>query len=58
MLGHCAKKQRTLEQMFEEDLFKIGFNQGEKYEDTNLKILYKTFLKKDDARLISPMEQR
>ena len=58
VLVHSSKKMRVVEQMFEEDLIKIGFNFGEMYTDTNLKILYKTFLKKDDPRLISPMDQR
>jgi hypothetical protein len=45
-----------IENMFEEDLMKKGFNKGEAFEDTNLKIVFKTFLKKDDARLASPLE--
>jgi len=56
VLTTCARKQRMIENMFEEDLMKKGFNKGEAFEATNLKIIFKTFLKKDDARLASPLE--
>lgn len=59
VLSHTAKKARTAEAMFEDQLaMDHGFNQGEMFNDTNIRVIYKTFLKQNDPRLISPMEQR
>lgn len=59
VLNHTAKKAKTAETMFEDQLgMDHGFNQGEMYNDTNIRVIYKTFLKQNDPRLISPMEQR
>lgn len=53
VLSHTAKKARTMEQMFEDQLLGVGFNQGEMYKDTNIQIIYKTFLKPNDQRLLA-----
>lgn len=57
VLAVSAKKSKLAEQLFEEELLGHGFNSGEKFEDTNLKIIYKTFLKQNDPRLLSPTSQ-
>lgn len=54
VLSVSAKKSKLAETLFEEELLGHGFNSGEKFEDTNLKIIYKTFLKQNDPRLLSP----
>jgi len=59
VLSHTAKKAKVAEGMFEDQLsMDHGFNQGEMFNDTNIRIIYKTFLKQNDPRLMSPMEQR
>ena len=58
VLAVTAKKSRATEQLFEEQLATYNYNQGEMYLDTNLRIIYKTFLKPNDPRLISPLENR
>ena len=56
VLAVTSKKNRAAETLFEEQLGGFNFNQGEMYLDTNLRIIYKTFLKPNDPRLISPLD--
>lgn len=59
VLSHTAKKAGTAMQMFEDQLASDhGFNLGESYNDTNIRIIYKTFLKQNDPRLVSPLEKK
>jgi len=52
VLGMTERKQQKLDKMFEEHCIKeLGYQLGEQYEDQNMKVTFKTFLKADDPRL-------
>ena len=52
MIGMTQKRSQHLDAKFEERCIKdLGYDLGEQYEDLNLRITFKTFLKKEDPRL-------
>ena len=52
-LGITAIKQRYLDSSFERHLVEAeGYELGEQFEDQNMRVTFKTFLKHDDARLL------
>lgn len=52
VLGLSSHKQRQIDNAFEEQCIReMGFERGEQYEDQNMRIIFKTFLKADDPRL-------
>ena len=52
VLGMTERKQKQLDQLFEERCIeKEGYELGEQYEDQNMRVTFKTFLKADDPRL-------
>lgn len=52
VLGMTQRKQRQLDQAFEELCIKeLGYQLGEQYEDQNMRVTFKTFLKHEDPRL-------
>ena len=52
VLGMTSLKQKQLDSRFEEHCIKeLGYELGEQFEDQNMRVTFKTFLKQDDARL-------
>jgi len=52
VLGMTERRQRQLDSKFEEHCVKeLGYELGEQYEDPNLRVTFKTFLKHADPRL-------
>ena len=52
-LGLTAIKQKYLDNTFEKYLVdKFGFELGEQFDDQNMRVTFKTFLKKEDFRLL------
>lgn len=52
VLGMTERKQKMLDEKFEEHCIKeLGYQLGEQYEDQNMRVTFKTFLKADDPRL-------
>ena len=52
VLGMTSLKQKQLDAKFEEQCIKeLGYELGEQFEDQNMRVTFKTFLKQDDARL-------
>ena len=52
ILGMTERKQKQLDTWFEERLISNqGFELGEQYEDQNMRVTFKTFLKSEDPRL-------
>lgn len=51
-LGLSALKQKAIDTLFEKNCIdKLGYQLGEQYEDQNMRVTFKTFLKQDDPRL-------
>ena len=52
ILGTSSIKQKQLDARFEEHCIKeLGFELGEQYEDQNMRVTFKTFLKHEDPRM-------
>lgn len=52
VLGMTSTKQKQLDNKFEEHCIReLGYQLGEQYEDQNMRVTFKTFLKADDPRL-------
>lgn len=52
VLGMTSLRQKQLDAKFEEHCIKeLGYELGEQFEDQNMRVTFKTFLKADDARL-------
>ena len=53
ILGATAAKQKILEDQFDRQVDEtLGWKSGDQYEDPNVRITFKTFLLKNDKRLI------
>lgn len=51
-LGVTSMKQKAIDQKFETHCIQeLGYELGEQYEDQNMRVTFKTFLKADDPRL-------
>ncbi len=51
-LGLSAIKQKQMDTLFEQNCIgKLGYELGEQYEDQNMRVTFKTFLKHEDQRL-------
>lgn len=51
-LGLTSVKQRYIDAAFEKQCIdKLGYELGEQFEDHNMRVTFKTFLKHDDYRL-------
>mmetsp|Transcript_29792 Transcript_29792/g.36974 ORF Transcript_29792/g.36974 Transcript_29792/m.36974 type:complete len:88 (+) Transcript_29792:2304-2567(+) len=51
-VGITALKQKNLDAAFERQCIEsFGYELGEQFEDQNMRVTYKTFLKNDDYRL-------
>lgn len=52
VLGISQQKQKQLDSRFEDHCIQeLGYELGEQYEDQNMRVTFKTFLKADDPRL-------
>ena len=52
VLGMSERKQNQLNEQFEKQCIKeLGYELGEQFEDQNMRVTFKTFLKADDPRL-------
>lgn len=52
VLGMSERLQKQLDDKFEKQCIKeLGYELGEQYEDHNMRVTFKTFLKADDPRL-------
>lgn len=52
VLGMTSIKQAKLDDHFEKQcIADLGYELGEQFEDQNMRVTFKTFLKKDDPRL-------
>ena len=52
VLGMTAQKQRLLDTKFEDHcILELGYQLGEQFEDQNMRVTFKTFLKAEDPRL-------
>ena len=52
LLGMTGRTQKQLDTKFEEHCIKeLGYELGEQYEDQNMRVTFKTFLKAEDPRL-------
>ena len=52
VLGMTQIKQKALDQKFEDHcITSLGYELGEQYEDQNMRVTFKTFLRHEDPRL-------
>ena len=52
VLGSTSIVQKQMDTKFEEHCIKeLGYELGEQYEDQNMRVTFKTFLKHEDPRL-------